>query len=356
MKYKNHIKFQKALLAWFDQHGRKDLPWQNNTTPYRVWLSEIMLQQTQVRTVIPYFEKFTTCFPTIQQLAQAPQDEVLHLWSGLGYYSRARNLHKTAQIITQKHQGKFPDSLEALCELPGIGCSTAGAILSIAMGKPTPILDGNVKRVLTRYRAIHGWPGNAQVLKALWDLAERLTPQQRAADYTQAIMDLGATVCTRTKPNCPACPLSKDCMAYAQGNPTAYPEKRAKKPIPTKDTIMLLITCKKTQRILLEKRPPTGIWAGLWSLPQCDSDVDVPAHCREHYGFSPQTITQGKAFKHRFTHFHLNIQPMSIITPNRQNNNTLLMENTQRLWYNINRPQAIGLPRPVSRIIGSMVT
>src|SRR5690606_6541720 len=209
--------FAQRVLVWFDQHGRKHLPWQQGITPYRVWLSEIMLQQTQVATVIPYFERFIARFPDVQSLAAAPIDDVLHLWTGLGYYARARNLHRCAQTIVRDYGGEFPASVAALSELPGIGRSTAGALASIAHQQRAAILDGNVKRVLARHHAIDGWPGTTQTLSQLWQFAEQHTPDKRSDHYTQAMMDLGATVCTRSKPACDHCPVADSCIAYAQG-------------------------------------------------------------------------------------------------------------------------------------------
>ncbi|BDZ73168.1 hypothetical protein GCM10025856_08870 [Methylophaga marina] len=222
--------FADALLDWFDHYGRKNLPWQQNPTPYHVWLSEIMLQQTQVSTVIDYYTRFIQRFPNVYSLAEAKQDDVLAYWSGLGYYARARNLHKTAQIVSADYTGAFPETLEELINLPGIGRSTAGAILTLAYHQKYPILDGNVKRVLTRFFAIDGWPGNKKVEDSLWEKAESLLPDKRIANYIQAQMDLGATLCTRSKPDCPRCPLQSHCLAYNNGNPTAYPEKNLKKP------------------------------------------------------------------------------------------------------------------------------
>jgi A/G-specific adenine glycosylase len=224
--------FQNKLLSWFDRYGRKDLPWQQQTTSYRVWISEIMLQQTQVATVIPYYNKFIERFPTVEILAKAPVDSVLQYWSGLGYYARARNLHKSARLIVER--GAFPDNLDELIKLPGIGQSTAGAILSIAFKKSHPILDGNVKRVLTRFKGISGWPGNTQVAKALWAASAYYTPEQRIADYTQAMMDLGATLCTRTKPNCPSCPLHSDCFARIEQKTAELPTSKPSRKQPVK--------------------------------------------------------------------------------------------------------------------------
>ena len=251
--------FQRAILRWFDQHGRTNLPWQQNISPYRVWVSEIMLQQTQVTTVIPYFERFMDSFPTVQTLAAAPLDEVLHHWTGLGYYARARNMHKAAQVVCQQYKGNFPSTIDQLCDLPGIGRSTAGAISAIAFKIPATILDGNVKRVLARFSAIAGWPGKADVVQQLWLVAENFTPQERIADYTQAMMDLGATICTRASPSCHQCPLTDSCIAYAQGNQRAYPGKKPKKKLPVRSRYFLLIRNKQGE-ILLQQNPPAGLW------------------------------------------------------------------------------------------------
>jgi len=268
-----------TLLAWFDTHGRHDLPWQHPRTPYRVWISEIMLQQTQVSTVVPYFERFLQRFPDVHSLAAAAQDDVLALWSGLGYYARARNLHRAAQHIVERHDGKFPTTLEAWLALPGIGRSTAGAILAQAFEQRQPILDGNVRRVLARYHAIDGWPGDRAVQDQLWKRAEAATPHRRIADYTQAIMDLGATVCTRT-PRCNQCPLSTGCGAHRLGRTADFPGRRPRKTLPVRLTAMLVLR-DENGRILLVRRPPTGIWGGLWSLPECGIHTPVPVHCRE---------------------------------------------------------------------------
>jgi len=233
--------FSDKVLNWFDQQGRKDLPWQQDINPYRVWVSEIMLQQTQVKTVIPYYQRFMQSFPTVEALAKATQDDVLKHWSGLGYYARGRNLHKSAQMVCNEFSGAFPVTLDEMQSLPGIGRSTAAAILSIAHNQQQAILDGNVKRVIARVFAVSGWPGQSAVLKKFWMLAEKLVPDSRNADYTQAMMDLGATVCTRTKPACENCPLSADCLAFKQGNIADYPGKKPKKALPKKQAIMLML-------------------------------------------------------------------------------------------------------------------
>ena len=256
--------FSAIVLQWFDQHGRKHLPWQQTKSAYNTWISEIMLQQTQVATVIPYYNAFMARFPTVEDLAKAPIDEVLHHWTGLGYYARARNLHKAAHMIVNEFDGQFPQDPQLLEQLPGVGRSTAAAVSSIAYGTKAAILDGNVKRVLARYFAVEGWPGNTQVAKRLWEHAEALTPDRRNADYTQAMMDLGATLCTRSKPRCGDCPISESCLALKADRVTDFPGSKPKKEKPTKQTYMLLI--KDGARFLLEQRPAVGIWGGIVEL------------------------------------------------------------------------------------------
>jgi len=266
--------FSTSVLNWFAEHGRKNLPWQHDKTPYRVWVSEIMLQQTQVSTVIPYFEKFMASFPSLAALAAAPEDDVLAHWSGLGYYARARNLHKCAKLAVSNYGGVLPQALDELVAMPGIGRSTAGAILSLALGQPTPILDGNVKRVLARYFAVDGWPGKSDVLKQLWHISETVTPVKSTDSFNQAMMDLGATLCTRSRPACVRCPLASDCQARALGEPTRFPGKKPKKITPVKTTIMLALA-NADGAYLLERRPPSGIWGSLWSLPEVGSDHEL---------------------------------------------------------------------------------
>ncbi len=336
--------FQQHVLAWFDQQGRKDLPWQKDITPYRVWLSETMLQQTQVATVIPYFNAFVEKFPTIDYLAQAPIDEVLHRWSGLGYYARARNLHKTAQLIVE--QGRFPDTLDELVALPGIGLSTAGAILSIAFKKSHPILDGNVKRVLARFKAVSGWPGNSHVNKQLWAISAHLTPVDRVADYTQAMMDLGATICTRSKPACENCPLEGQCLARITGTVAVLPTPKPAKTLPVKQLVFLLLSNNLNQ-ILLEKRPPTGIWGGLWSLPEFDSIESAHNWClTKNVAFvdSQTLVTQ----RHTFSHYHLDYTPVLMKTDNPIN---FVMEASQTVWYNAKQINTLGLPAPIKLLL-----
>ena len=342
--------FSSTLLKWFDNYGRKHLPWQKNPTPYRVWISEIMLQQTQVKTVIPYFERFMETFPTIEKLAKAKEDQVLHLWSGLGYYARARNLHKAAKIITQKYDKQFPNQLEEIMKLPGIGRSTAGAILSISMNKPTPILDGNVKRVLTRLHAISGWPGERNVEEQLWQLATNYTPKKRNPHYTQAIMDLGATICTRTHPKCIMCPFQKYCQAHQQHLETEFPTKKSRKPLPIRTTLLLLIQNQKRE-VLLEKRPPLGIWGGLWCFPQCQSEREMKSWCELKLQSQPHQIKRWESFRHTFTHFHLDITPLLLTFKKLP---IEAMEPEQAIWYNTNQPSELGLAAPVKKLLEAL--
>jgi len=340
----NPSAFQQHILAWFDQQGRKDLPWQQDISPYRVWLSETMLQQTQVATVIPYFNAFVEKFPTMECLAQAPIDEILHRWSGLGYYARARNLHKTAQLIVEL--GRFPDTLDELSALPGIGLSTAGAILSIAFKKSHPILDGNVKRVLARFKAISGWPGNSQVNKQLWAISAYLTPVERVADYTQAIMDLGATICTRSKPACEDCPLESHCLARITRTVSLLPTPKPAKTLPVKRLFFLLLS-NNLKQILLEKRPPTGIWGGLWSLPEFDGIESAHNWClTKNMPIGDSQILATR--RHTFSHYHLDYTPVLIQTDNPIN---FVMEGSHTVWYNAEQINTPGLPAPIKLLL-----
>lgn len=296
------------LLRWYDRHGRKDLPWKSGDA-YHVWLSEIMLQQTQVATVIPYFQRFVARLPTIRSLARADINAVLHLWSGLGYYARARNLHRAAQILTRDYGGRVPPDFEAVVSLPGIGRSTAGAILAQAYGQRHPILDGNVKRVLARYHAIAEPLQGSNVEQRLWELAEYHTPRARVADYTQAIMDIGATLCRRTQPPCARCPLRRGCAAHAEGRPETYPRPKPRNTtVPVRAVQMLLIR-DEAGRILLQRRPPAGIWGGLWGLPECTTR-DVRAWCRDTLGLNIEADKRWPTLRHSFSHFHLEIHPI----------------------------------------------
>ncbi len=339
--------FAARLLAWFDRHGRKDLPWQRDPTPYRVWVSEVMLQQTQVATVIPYFERFMARFPDVAALAGAPLDDVLAHWAGLGYYSRARNLHRAAQLMVAEYGGEFPATLEQATALPGIGRSTAGAILALARGEHHPILDGNVKRVLTRYHAVAGWPGQPAVERELWRLAAEHTPRQRIAAYTQAIMDLGATLCTRSRPRCGDCPQATRCSAHAAGEPTRYPAARPRKSIPVRRTAMLLLTAPGGE-LLLQRRPPSGIWGGLWSLPECaerDHAADWCAAC----GLEVERMTAWPPLRHTFSHFHLDITPLRLWV--RPGSGGAIMEPDGAVWYKTDLCNQLGLPAPIKRLI-----
>jgi len=334
------------LLAWFDEHGRKNLPWQKSITPYRVWLSEIMLQQTQVETVIPYFTRFIESFPKVEDLAAAPLDTVLHLWTGLGYYARARNLHKCANIVVEQHQGVFPSELAQLEALPGIGPSTAAAIASIAFEQSTAILDGNVKRVLARYHAVAGWPGKPAVEKELWQHARQHMPKKRCRDYTQGIMDLGAMLCKRSKPECLICPLSADCLALRTGNPEDYPGKKPRKALPVK-TVQMLIVRSPSDEILLEKRPSSGIWGGLWSLPEIALEDDYLEYVQARFGDVKKQCKQ-EVLRHTFSHYHLDIHPVTLLLKRKA---SVVLEAQRQLWYNPAAPNKVGLAAPVKKLI-----
>jgi len=351
------LSFAQRVFVWFDQYGRKDLPWQDDRSAYRVWISEIMLQQTQVNTVIPYFLKFMQRFPTLQDLAKAEQDEVLKYWSGLGYYARARNLHKTAQTIRDEYKGVFPQNLDAVVALAGIGKSTAGAILSIAYQQSHAILDGNVKRVLARYYAIEGWTGSTSVQKQLWHYAEQLLPDQsiqqaseRNRDYTQAMMDLGATLCTRAKPNCAACPLNADCQALQRGQVSHYPQPKPKKALPQRMAILLILQNKHGE-VLLEKRPPIGIWGGLWSFPQFETSQHAEAWLLDHYAMTLDQAEYLPERVHTFSHFRLNIHPCVLQIESAKQG---VMEATRQLWYNTQTEFLGGLAAPITTLLKTM--
>ena len=284
-------------MRWQARRGRHDLPWQRTRDPYRIWLSEVMLQQTQVATVIPYYKRFIARFPDVKSLARATLEDVLTVWSGLGYYSRARNLHAAAQAVVAAHGGRFPRTREALASLPGLGRSTAAAIAVFAFGKREAILDGNVKRVLARCFALGGFPGDKRVEKRLWALAESQLPARNIERYTQALMDLGAGVCTRKRPDCVKCPVNETCKAYARGNPEAYPDPRPRRRRPVRRTSMLLLV--RGGEILLEKRPPAGVWGGLWCFPEVRPGSEKP----------PGSKTLA-VLRHEFTHFTLDITPI----------------------------------------------
>ena len=349
---KNVPHFSDLILQWWDRHGRKDLPWQQQATPYRVWVSEIMLQQTQVATVIPYFQRFMTRFPSIESLAAATADEVLHHWSGLGYYARARNLHKAAHIIRERHGGEFPLDIDDVTALPGIGRSTAGAILALAAGQFHPILDGNVKRVLTRLHAVEGWPGTKEVEGRLWRLAQDHTPRRRTAHYTQAIMDLGATLCTRARPSCERCPAQVQCRAYAQQRSADFPTPKPRGTLPVRRTQLLLVR-DAAAAILLTKRPPSGIWGGLWSLPECAVGADIADWCRRRLGFDIEEEARWPVLRHTFSHFHLDIHPVLVRVGARAG---AVMDDAESVWYNPQKPKQLGLAAPIQRLLNQLST
>ena len=340
--------FSRRLLAWHRRHGRRDLPWKQTRDPYPIWVSEIMLQQTQVSTVIPYFERFMTRFPDIRTLAAATLDEVLHHWTGLGYYARARNLQRAAVTIVNAHDGRFPRTFDAVHALPGIGLSTAGAILAFAFGQRHVILDGNVKRVLARYHAIKGWPGKREIEKRLWVLADQHTPRTRVRNYTQAIMDLGATVCRRANPDCVSCPVNHGCRARALDSPSAYPTPAPRRRLPIRGTAMLIIRDRRG-RVLLQRRPPAGLWGGLWGFPECGSD-DVRAWCRETLGLEVKLEAALPPLRHSFSHFHLDITPITV----RALGAGKAMEHPQSLWYNPRQPDERGFAAPVKRLLEAL--
>lgn len=342
--------FSDRVLRWFDRHGRKDLPWQHNPTAYRVWVSEIMLQQTRVAAVIDYYARFMARFPTLRALAEAPLDDVLHLWSGLGYYARARNLHRAAQELCAAHGSEFPRDFAVIARLPGIGRSTAGAIMALSFGERHPILDGNVKRVLARFHEVEGWPGATAVARRLWQLAEAHTPAQRVADYTQAMMDLGATVCTRSRPRCNTCPLMGDCGAYRSQRTDQLPAAKPRRALPVR-TARLLVLSDPSGRVLLERRPPSGIWGGLWSLPECPPGEDIGAWCARTFGYRVVDWQPWPPVRHTFTHFHLDIQPVLAQVRDRAGT---LMEGGDHVWYNTAQPDPLGLAAPVTRLLQSL--
>ncbi len=341
--------FASRLVAWQKRQGRHDLPWQGTRDAYAIWLSEIMLQQTQVATVIPYYERFLRRFPTVRALAAAQPDDVLALWSGLGYYSRARNLHQAARMIVAVYGGRMPDDPAAVQALPGIGRSTAAAICVFAHGGRHAILDGNVKRVLARHGGVRGYPGDARVLEQLWRKAESLLPTRDIVPYTQGLMDLGAGICARSRPRCEQCPVRADCVAFAQGLTATLPEAKPRAALPHRGTVMLLLL--RGEDILLEKRAPSGIWGGLWSLPEVDvasTTRDVRRLCRERYGASVTSTKMLPPVEHGFTHFKLTIKPLCV----RVSDAAVLPP--AAVW--LSRPDAVSaaLPAPVRKILLSI--
>jgi len=329
------------LIAWHERAGRHDLPWQVDPTPYRVWVSEVMLQQTQVAAVIPYFQRFMARFPDVRTLAAAPADEVLHHWSGLGYYARARNLQRAAQLIVEQHGGELPLDYASVAGLPGVGRSTAGAILALSRGESHPILDGNVRRVLSRLFAVPGRTGERDFENELWRISAEQTPAQRAAQYTQAIMDLGATLCTRRQPRCDHCPLAAACMAHAAGQEQSYPAP--KKPLKRRARETWMVFARRADgSVHLVQRPPSGVWGGLWSPPEFATRADAERALDCSAGLS-----EGEPLMHAFTHFDLRIRPLWANVPGAPG----VAEQGTGLWYNAARPALIGLPTPVAELL-----
>jgi A/G-specific adenine glycosylase len=338
-----------ALLEWHARAGRHDLPWQLERTAYRVWVSEIMLQQTQVATVVPYYRRFMTRFPDARALAEAPVDEVLHLWSGLGYYARARNLHRAAQRVRDEYGGELPPTFEALAGLPGIGRSTAGAILALARGERFPILDGNVRRVLARYFGVAGRASGRGQTRRLWELSERCTPRGQLEHYTQAIMDLGATVCVRRKPLCVRCPLAPECRARRSGRqheflaPRRAGARRARR-------VFMVVALNEAGEVLLERRPESGVWGGLWCLPEFDTATAARAFARNSLGAAPLGLEPLAPIEHAFTHFDLLIAPLLV----RGAAVAGVVQEGGSLWYNMRAPARVGLPAPVAALLARL--
>jgi len=337
------------LLAWHRSAGRHDLPWQQDPSPYRVWVSEIMLQQTQVAAVIPYYERFMARFPDVQALAAAPLDEVLHLWSGLGYYARARNLQRAAIRVCAEHGGELPRTFAALADLPGIGRSTAGAILALACGERFPILDGNARRVLARYFGVAGGTADAASLKKLWRLAEEQTPAAAVAAYTQGIMDLGATVCVRRRPLCPQCPLHHDCSAYRSGRQHEIPAPR-RGGARRRRNVYMVIALQEGGEVLLERRPDSGVWGGLWCLPEFSTASAAGAFIRDSLHATNGPLRSLAPLEHGFTHFDLSITPILV----RCAPTAVQVGEGTTLWYNIRLPARVGLPAPITTLLAGL--
>ncbi len=340
--------FTRRLLRWSADAGRRHLPWQQDPTPYRVWVSEIMLQQTQVNTVIPFYQRFMARFPDVPSLASAPVDEVLHLWTGLGYYARARNLHSAAKMIMQGHAGVFPGSLDQLRELPGIGRSTAGAILALSRGQRDAILDGNVKRVLSRVFGIEGDPSKAGTLDRLWQQAEQCTPTSQVAEYTQGIMDLGAMVCTRSRPRCSSCPMNPGCIAARDGRQADLPSPRRPRERPSREVTLLLAESRAQgiRAVLLERRAESGVWGGLWSPPQFENREAALAWCRRELGEPASLPEPLPPIDHAFTHFDLRLHPLRV-----RCNLVARVDEGTHLWYTLATPPRIGLPKPIKTLM-----
>lgn len=351
------LSFAQRLIRWQAEHGRHGLPWQQQLdgtaqAAYRVWVSEIMLQQTQVATAIPYYERFMQRFPDVAALAAASSDEVMAHWAGLGYYARARNLHKAAQQLSDAGS-ELPIEMAALQALPGIGRSTAAAICSLAGEQATPILDGNVKRVLARWAAIAGWPGKASVLAALWQQAEVLMPGESARQYNQALMDLGASICKRSKPLCGECPVAKDCTAHLAGTTAEYPGRKPPKTLPKRSATLLLL--RSGEQILLEKRPPLGIWGGLWSLPEFANADEARQQAEQRWGLCLTELEALPTVQHRFSHFEFNMQPLLAALDDAQIRRVAEVGEQQWLVLNEESLAETGTPKPVRDIIRSLI-
>lgn len=338
--------FADQVVDWYHLYGRKTLPWQLAKTPYKVWVSEIMLQQTQVITVIPYFERFMASFPTVESLALADEDKVLHHWTGLGYYARARNLHKAAKIIVEKYQGQFPTNIEEVIALPGIGRSTAGAILSLSLGQHHPILDGNVKRVLARFFMVSGWYGEKKVEDLLWQLSDQVTPKGNVIEFNQAMMDLGASLCSRTKFDCDPCPLVGKCAAHKAERVKEFPNPKPKKTNPTKSCLMAIV--KSNDEVLMEKRPSSGIWGGLFGFFEFANEGELDNWLATlNLTGEKEVLTE---FKHVFSHFNLMITPVVINVEKMP----LQVAEKEVLAFNLREQQQVGLATPTKKIIKTL--
>jgi A/G-specific adenine glycosylase len=348
--------FCARIVAWQRAHGRRDLPWHAGRDPYRIWLSEVMLQQTQVSTVLPYFARFVAAFPAVDVLAAAPLSRVLECWSGLGYYRRAHHLHAAARIVVDRHGGRFPSDAATLATLPGIGRSTAAAIAAFASGERGAILDGNVKRVLARHRGIEGWAGAAQVQARLWRAAEASLPGENELaadrtlipDYTQGMMDLGATLCVRYRPQCSGCPVRRDCVAHRESRTHALPSPRPRKVVPKRAVTLLLL--ERDDAILLEERPPLGIWSGLWSFPEMPVDRDVASHVMATYRVAPEACERMPAIVHVFTHFALTMHPVRVRVP--YDAHAVEMPGTR--WFALDRACAAAVPAPIRKLLAAL--
>ena len=340
--------FSQQLISWQKQHGRHGLPWQGTRDAYRIWLSEIMLQQTQVATVIPYYARFLARFPTLAELASASEDEVLRLWSGLGYYSRGRNLLRAALIVAEKFNGEFPRNFADILALPGVGRSTAAAISAFAFGERRAILDGNVKRVFARHFGVAGFPGDKRVETKLWEQAERALPKTNIETYTQALMDLGATLCLRSRPLCAACPISATCVANRENRIHELPSPRPKKIVPEKSTTMLLIG--HNGEVLLEKRPPTGVWASLWCFPELANGISAENFCRERFGLEIETRRPWDVLQHGFTHFKLSITPRPVVVRSQDTH----AGEPGVVWLSVEDALGAAIPKPVRALLLKM--